>query len=72
MRFLPRRRTVPVPVTMEWSCHFCKRVRDDRDIGVVSRTTMIGQGGLIEMKENRRFCNDSPRCVEKAHAWRLQ
>lgn len=70
MRLWPRRRTLRIPTTLEWSCHFCGRVRDDRDISVVSRTKRVGQGGLIEMRENRRFCNDSPGCCGKAAVWR--
>lgn len=71
MRLWPRRRTLRIPTTLEWSCHFCGRIRDDRDISVVSRTKMIGTGALIEMRENRRYCNDSIRCIEKAQTWRL-
>ena len=54
---------------LTWPCHFCGRVRPDALISVVSRIRMVGPGSRVEMKENRRYCNDSGECIAEAAAW---
>jgi hypothetical protein len=50
-----------------WSCHVCQDERPDALISVQSRTRWLDGG--IEMRENLRYCNDRPRCVEAAKIW---
>lgn len=47
-----------------WTCHICKKERQDSRISVYS-STIVTPGGL-EMKQNVRYCNDNPDCIEKA------
>lgn len=56
----------PQPVT--WSCHFCGLVRPDARISVGCRHRQITTGGLV-LQESRRYCNDSPACIQEAYEW---
>ena len=48
---------------IEWNCHVCGKLRPDDKISVHSRTVTRG---VVEIKENVRYCNDNPECVEGA------
>lgn len=49
---------------LEWTCHICGKVRPDDKINVYSR--MITLNREIPLKENVRYCNDNPECIEGA------
>lgn len=55
-----------------WTCHVCGRMRPDATISVI--TTCVGKDyGLAAevLKQNVRYCNDEPECVEAAKTKRL-
>ena len=46
-----------------WTCHVCGKERPDAAISVYSTTKYIG---TIPVKQNVRYCNDDPKCIEGA------
>lgn len=46
-----------------WKCHVCRRDRPDAQISVHSTTTYIGD---VPIKQNVRYCNDNPVCINGA------
>lgn len=48
---------------LTWLCHVCGKERPDSKISVYTSDVMIGR---IEMKQNVRYCNDDPDCIEGA------
>ena len=48
---------------LTWSCHVCGAERPDEKISVYS--TVVTNSG-IEIKQNVRYCNDNPACIEGA------
>lgn len=54
-------------IFVRWSCHFCDLVRPDPRISVATRRREIRPG--LVMNEHRRYCNDSPACIDSAFAW---
>lgn len=52
---------------LTWKCHICSRHRPDSKISVhqtdVSEKYNLPKGTT---KQNVRYCNDNPDCVEKA------
>lgn len=48
---------------LTWQCHVCKAERPDAKISVYTTTKLV-QG--VEMKQNVRYCNDNPTCLEGA------
>ncbi len=52
---------------LEWTCHICGKTRPDACISVHSKD-MSADYDLPPgtMKQNVRYCNDNPDCVEKA------
>ena len=55
--------------TIQWTCHFCNRMRDDADISVMSKKRLFGLMP-VPIQENRRYCNDSDECQRRAVAWK--
>jgi hypothetical protein len=49
--------------TETWSCHVCGEIRPDERISVYSKEVEINN---IKIKQNVRYCNDRPACVEGA------
>lgn len=47
-----------------WICHVCGKERPDAKISVYSSTKMLS--GKYPMKQNVRYCNDNPDCIEGA------
>jgi hypothetical protein len=52
------------PRGLTWTCHVCKEERPDDRISVytTSKRTELG----VEIKQNVRYCNDNPACLEGA------
>lgn len=50
---------------LSWACHVCGDVRPDDKISVLTTEMVYGEGN-IPMKQNVRYCNDRPNCVEGA------
>jgi hypothetical protein len=48
---------------LTWTCHVCGEERPDGKISVYSTTKKIGN---VDIKQNVRYCNDKPECVEGA------
>jgi len=48
---------------LTWTCHVCGRKRPDDKISVYS--TWIAPHG-VDIKQNVRYCNDRPECIEGA------
>jgi hypothetical protein len=46
-----------------WTCHVCGEERPDEKISVYSK--QVRNGG-IEFRQNVRYCNDKPECMEGA------
>lgn len=52
---------------LTWTCHICRRVRDDADISVYTRDVSREYGlkpGTMQL--NTRYCNDNPDCMKGA------
>lgn len=49
---------------LEWTCHICGKTRPDAKISVYSRIITLSRE--IPIKENVRYCNDNPECIEGA------
>ena len=50
---------------IEWTCHVCGDLRPDDKISVYSTEKPFGTTGVM-MKQNVRYCNDRPSCIEGA------
>lgn len=48
---------------LTWSCHVCGEIRSDDKISVYSREVDLDG---IKIKQNVRYCNDRPACIEGA------
>lgn len=48
---------------LTWTCHVCGRERPDERISVWTTEKLIGN---VPIKQNVRYCNDSPACLEGA------
>lgn len=57
---------------LRWTCHVCGLERPDRFISVyvtdLSSEKHMPPGTL---KQNVRFCNDNPDCIDRAKTFRL-
>ena len=54
-------------MSLSWVCHVCNDVRSDSKISVLSRDVSADYGlPAGTMKQNVRYCNDRPACVEAA------
>ncbi len=47
-----------------WVCHICLRQRPNEKISVLSKPIDFGLGVIA--KQNVRYCNDRPECIEGA------
>lgn len=58
--------------TLSWICHICGKDRPDNKIEVrsidVSDQYKLPKG---TMKNNVRYCNDNPDCIEKSKTFRF-
>ncbi|GAA4649064.1 hypothetical protein GCM10023116_13380 [Kistimonas scapharcae] len=56
---------------LEWPCQICKDIRPDDKISVIS-TDVSSEHGWPEgtMRQNVKYCNDRPDCMEKAKVYR--
>lgn len=48
---------------LTWTCHVCGEERPDRYISVWTHLRTIG---VVEFRENVRYCNDRASCIEGA------
>jgi hypothetical protein len=48
---------------LTWTCHVCGRRRPDARISVWTTEKLVGR---IPVKQNVRYCNDNPACLEGA------
>jgi hypothetical protein len=48
---------------LTWTCHVCGETRSDDKISVQSKTVEVN--GIV-IKQNVRYCNDRPACIEGA------
>lgn len=46
-----------------WTCHVCGNERPDDKISVYSTDVALGP---VKARQNVRYCNDRPECVEGA------
>lgn len=49
---------------LTWRCHICKEERPDDKISVFQKPLMLN--GMAVGKQNIRYCNDKPGCLEGA------
>ncbi len=61
---LPNRKVGGAMMFDTWICHVCGKERPDSKISVYSTTKIVA--GNFPIKQNVRFCNDNPKCIEGA------
>ncbi len=51
---------------MTWTCHICKKERDDEDIEVLT----YPMKNIPNAERNVRYCSDNPDCFSSAQEMR--
>jgi hypothetical protein len=62
--------TFEVKLGTEWTCHFCGDSRPDEKISAATVESKTNTG--VEIRHNRRYCNDRLACRRAAAKWKLR